>query len=138
MSKRIIKIGLIVAGSWLTYKFIQAQDFKKYLGIPYKWGGSSIKGFDCSGFTQYFYKNEYNKQIPRVSIDQYEASRRVNIPIPGDLIFFADPECSVSHVGIYLGNNYFVHAGSSTGIFKANLDSNNKYWRKKLIGFGRF
>lgn len=86
------------------------EETKKYLGIPYLWGGTTINGFDCSGLVQYVYKN-LGITLPRVSQQQYLVGTpisRENL-IPGDLVFFSD-NGDVHHVGIYAGNGMMIHA----------------------------
>lgn len=86
---------------------------KKYLGVPYVWGGVSPKGFDCSGFTHYvLLKNDII--IPRTSAQQYKTGTWIpkNKLKPGDLVFFETYKKGASHVGFYLGNNKFIHASS--------------------------
>ncbi len=81
---------------------------KKYIGVPYVWGGSSPSGFDCSGFTSYVYREALGKEIGRTSYNQIGNGKKVTFADAkvGDvLVFFG-----VSHVGIYLGNGEFIHA----------------------------
>ena len=84
---------------------------KKFLGIPYLWGGTNSLGFDCSGFVQMLYE-QAGIQLPKNSREQanFSASQYVEKKdlIPGDLLFFGEKE--VNHVGLYLGNNEFIHA----------------------------
>ncbi|HHX72200.1 MAG TPA: SH3 domain-containing protein, partial [Clostridiales bacterium] len=85
---------------------------KTMIGIPYVYGGASPEtGFDCSGLTQYVY-NALGYELPRIS--QYNAGRAVakNELLPGDLVFFG-PNGTINHVGIYIGNNQFIHAPNS-------------------------
>ena len=90
---------------------------KQYLGVPYVWGGSSPSGFDCSGFTQYVMRT-CGYTINRTATRQLEngtAVSRSNLK-PGDLVFFErtyNVDAPVSHVGIYIGNNQFIHSGNS-------------------------
>ena len=91
---------------------------KEHLGKPYKWGGNGPSSFDCSGFTRYVY-NQVGIQIPRISRDQGKAGQAVKRSdmIPGDLIFFdttGSMNYVISHVGIYMGDNQFIHASSSS------------------------
>ncbi|MDU6984979.1 MAG: C40 family peptidase, partial [Terrisporobacter othiniensis] len=91
---------------------------KTLLGKPYVWGAQGPSSFDCSGFTYYVFKNSVNVTIPRVSKDQSKYGTSVsksNLKV-GDLIFFdtnGSNDGNVSHVGIYMGNNEFIHASSS-------------------------
>jgi len=112
---------------------------KSMLGRPYRFGGISPKtGFDCSGLVYYSHKR-LGKSLPRTSSLQYQASRpvsRKNLK-RGDLLFFRVYRRKISHVGIYLGNNRFVHAPSSgKQVSIAELDS--PYWRKRFVRGGRF
>ena len=86
---------------------------KTMIGTPYKWGGSTPGGFDCSGLVQYSY-NKAGLSVPRTSRDQYSASRHISLrqARTGDLVFFRF-DGRISHVGIYLGDGRFVHAPSS-------------------------
>lgn len=81
---------------------------KKYIGVPYVWGGTTPAGFDCSGFVQYVYK-ECGLSIPRVTYTQQAACTPVALSNlqPGDLVFWG---ASAYHVGIYLGNGQYIHA----------------------------
>ncbi|GAA0698711.1 C40 family peptidase [Paraclostridium ghonii] len=91
---------------------------KQQLGKPYVWGAEGPSSFDCSGFTQYSFKNGAGVNLPRVSRDQSKfgtAVSKSNLQ-KGDLVFFdTDKSGSVNHVGIYIGNNEFIHASSGGG-----------------------
>ncbi|MEQ2528567.1 LysM peptidoglycan-binding domain-containing protein [Bacillaceae bacterium CLA-AA-H227] len=110
---------------------------KKLLGIPYLWAGSSVKGFDCSGFIYYVY-NQAGTNISRLSTDGYfSRSYYVDIPQTGDLVFFENTyKQGISHMGIYLGNNQFIHASSSKGVTISNLSE--AYYKDRFDGFKRF
>lgn len=85
------------------------------LGIPYVYGGESLSGFDCSGFTQYVFAKA-GISIPRTASAQQAAVARVSNPMPGDLVFFGYPAW---HVGIYVGNGMMIdaaHAGTVTDV----------------------
>ena len=105
-------------------------------GVPYVFGGTSPYGFDCSGFTQYaFSAAGYN--LPRMADSQYYAFRKVssgNLQ-PGDLVFFSTYASGASHVGIYVGNGQFIHAGTSTGVTVSALWEG--YWGARYIGAAR-
>ena len=106
--------------SGLSAKRTAVLDYAaKFLGVPYVYGGSTPSGFDCSGFTSYVYKNTVGS-IPRVAQAQYDATTRVSRDdlLPGDLVFFGSSTSSISHVGIYVGSNQFIHAPSTGDVVK--------------------
>ncbi len=121
-------------------KYTVVKTAKKMLGIKYRYGGSSPKqGFDCSGLVQYSYKAAGIK-IPRTTRQQYKAVRPISRRYlkAGDLVFYkTSVSRAVSHVGIYLGNNQFIHAPSSGKRVKIS-SMLEKYWRKRFTGAGRF
>lgn len=108
-----------------------------YLGVPYVYGGTSPSGFDCSGFTHYtFLKNGIT--IPRTAATQYTIGTAVsksNLK-PGDLVFFTTTSTAVSHVGIYVGNNKFIHASSGSGKIIIS-DLSNTYYASHYVGAKR-
>jgi cell wall-associated NlpC family hydrolase len=92
---------------------------KRLEGVPYVYGGTSLKGFDCSGLTQYVYKH-YGRGIPRTANEQFKAFRAVSRAgaRPGDLIFFhvsSNPGSYVYHVGVYEGGDDMVAASTGAG-----------------------
>ncbi len=111
---------------------------KKYLGAPYRYGGSSVKtGIDCSAYTQLVYK-EAGVSIPRTTGTQMNTGKAVaksNLQT-GDLVFFNTSGKGVSHVGIYIGSNSFIHASTSRGVTITSL-SDPYYWGSKYIGARR-
>lgn len=104
---------------------------KKHLGAPYVWGGTSPSGFDCSGFLHYVF-GKVGVSIPRTVETIYDATTPVSTPQPGDLVFHATSNSGPSHAGIYIGDNKFIHAGSSTGV--TITDMNNPYWKARYLG----
>ena len=111
---------------------------KEQVGKPYVWGANGPDSFDCSGLVRYVYKNALGKDIPRVSEDQSkvgQAVSRENLQ-PGDLVFFDTMDKGkVSHVGMYIGNNEFIHAANSKkGVIKSTLTG---YYDKKFINARR-
>lgn len=96
-----------------------------WLGTPYKYGGTSKKGADCSGFVMTIFKNSLDIDIPRVSRDQGTFCRTIKKDelIPGDLVFFAS-KGTIDHVGLYVGENKMVHASSSQGVVICDLSMN--------------
>lgn len=109
---------------------------KAQQGKPYVWGGSTTSGFDCSGFIYYAYNQAGMSMSRTSSVGYYNRSYEVNSPKVGDLVFFAGTyQPGISHLGIYLGNNQFIHAGSK-GVEISSLD--NSYWKKHFDSFKRF
>lgn len=104
---------------------------KKYLGVPYVWGGSTPSGFDCTGFLNFVY-GKVGISIPRTVETIWSATTIVSTPQPGDLVFFTTYKEGPSHAGIYIGDNKFLHAGSSTGV--TITDMNNPYWKARYLG----
>ncbi|MCH1627781.1 C40 family peptidase [Ferdinandcohnia quinoae] len=111
---------------------------KKYLEVPYKFGGTTPSGFDCSGFALYVF-NQVGISLPRTSESQYQAGTTVsrsNLQL-GDMVFFEDTyKSGISHSGIYIGNNQFISATSSRGIAIDSLSSS--YWGPKFVAGKRF
>ena len=97
------------------------------VGSPYRWGGTTPSGFDCSGFTQYVFARNGIK-LPRTAEQQRRATTRVSNPQPGDLVFINSP---ATHVGIYAGNGQFYDAGRS-----GKSTSKRKIWSSK-VSYGR-
>jgi cell wall-associated NlpC family hydrolase len=105
------------------------------VGTPYVWGGTSPAGFDCSGFVWYAY-NRIGVAIPRTADVQFAAGQPVDgDPLPGDLVFFQTYDYGASHVGLYIGNGWFVNA-IGADVHLANFDSD--YFRGRYLGARRF
>ncbi|MEY2194038.1 LysM peptidoglycan-binding domain-containing protein [Neobacillus sp. BF23-41] len=109
---------------------------KKLIGIPYVWGGSTPAGFDCSGFVYYAAK-QAGMDIGRYSASGfYDRTYYVNTPKAGDIVFFENTyKKGISHLGIYLGNNQFIHANDS-GVMISNMQS--PYYQAHFESFKRF
>nr|WP_246026098.1 peptidoglycan-binding protein [Peribacillus cavernae] len=108
---------------------------KKYMNVPYKWGGSTPSGFDCSGFLVYVFKQSANISLPRTVSEIYKKGVRVSSPKVGDLVFFETYKPGASHAGIYVGNNQFIHTSSSQGVTISSLS--NSYWSPRYLGAKR-
>ena len=110
---------------------------KNYLNVPYVWGGTTPKGFDCSGFTQYVYK-QLGYSIKRTAAQQLTCGTEVTGSLqPGDLVFFTNTyatTAAASHVGIYMGDNLFIHAAKG-GVKITSL--NHEYYAPRYIGARR-
>jgi hypothetical protein len=110
---------------------------QSYLGRPYGAGRNLTDPIDCSLFTQEVFSRFDRTELPRMSADQFRtgdpvASRRLQY---GDLVFFRTDGSRVSHVGIYIGDNEFIHASTSRGVIISNM--NEKYWAKRYAGARR-
>ncbi len=108
-----------------------------WYGVRYRTGGNGKNGIDCSGFTVAVYAAAYGINLPRVSREQYRISRKISTTElkEGDLLFFNTRGSGVSHVGVYLGNNKFIHATVSKGVMVNGLFE--PYYLQRFIGAGR-
>jgi cell wall-associated NlpC family hydrolase len=108
---------------------------RRFIGVPYVYGGSSpVKGFDCSGFVQYVF-SLHGVKLPRTADAQARSGKRVETPAPGDLVCFSENNGYVSHVGIYIGNNSFIHANRGQGVTITSLSDN--WYRTRYAGARR-
>lgn len=108
----------------------------KYKGVPYKFGGITAKGFDCSGYVQYVFKN-CRASLPRAADEQvlqgvFVTQKQLR---PGDLVFFTTYAAGASHVGIYAGKEQFWSATSSKGVTLCSLQ--DSYWKSRYYGARR-
>jgi len=113
-------------------------DVVSYLGTPYRYGGTTRKGIDCSGFTSKVYASAVDKQLPRSARDQFS----VGAPVKkdelefGDLVFFKTTKRKrPSHVGIYIEDDIFAHASVNKGVTLSSLEST--YYKKRFVGARR-
>jgi len=108
----------------------------KWYGTKYRMGGTTKKGIDCSAFVQAVFNSVYGIDLPRTAREQYQNSSRISRTQlkEGDLLFY-NTRGGISHVGIYLQNNKFVHAASSEGVMISDIF--DPYWMKRFMGVGR-
>lgn len=111
------------------------DEAKQWIGTPYQYGGESKNGADCSGFVMSVYQNA-GIDLPRTSQQQFNYVQLINNfeREAGDLVFFKKNN-KIFHVGIYLGDNYMIHASSSKGVIIQSIDDN--YFDDKFAGSGR-
>jgi len=118
----------------------QLQSYiKSWLGVPYKFGGMSKRGIDCSGFTSTVYKDVYVFNLPRTALDQYKSGRKVRTVqlTEGDLVFFRGVRgAGIDHVGVYLEGGKFVHASTSIGVTISDLSED--YYKTRFVGACRY
>lgn len=109
----------------------------KWWGTKYCMGGNTDNCIDCSAFTQVVLRDVYQVNLPRTSQEQYNLAEKIELEDlrEGDLVFFNTSGKDISHVGVYLLNNKFVHAATSGGVMISDL--NEKYWQPKFRGAGR-
>jgi cell wall-associated NlpC family hydrolase len=108
------------------------SNIKQYLGIRYRFGGDSPSGFDCSGFVRFMFNKELDVNLPRSSSEMSTVGTRVDRTelLPGDLVFFKNGKNRINHVGIFIGNDTFVHSSLSKGITRDTL--NESYYSKRF------
>jgi hypothetical protein len=135
--------GSYVVDEQTDYDYYSSNNLDSFvatwLGTPYKYGGMSKKGIDCSGLAYLYMLHVYKKKIPRTSRQQYYKGRKINRfrLMKGDLIFFKGMVSrGIDHVGIYLGDNQFVHASRKEGVIISDLSE--KYYNKRYVGACRY
>lgn len=104
--------------------------------VRYRYGGTTKRGVDCSSYTGQLLSDVYGFTVPRTAREQYRVTQRIGRDelAEGDLVFF-NTRGGVSHVGVYLGNGYFTHSSSHSGVTISSLDE--VYYSKRYIGGGR-
>ena len=116
-------------------KLLKSVD--SWLGVPYKYGGCSKHGTDCSCLIQNIYKDVYGIDLPRRVVDIGDRARKINKKKAksGDLFFFEISKNKVSHIGLHISQGYFIHASSSNGVMINHIDEN--YYRNAFSFAGR-
>jgi hypothetical protein len=135
---------IMVSASWDYRKDYKIPTEKlqsiitSYLGTPYRYGGTSRKGLDCSGFVKTVFTQLNKARLPRSSEALYKKGVAVTLAEArfGDFVFFKNkPGGRVDHVGIYIGQNRFAHASTKIGVAYGSLD--NEYYKKHFVGVRR-
>src|SRR5204862_2190921 len=113
------------------------QNIAEWLGTPYKYSGTTKKGIDCSSLICQIYHDSYDKKMAGCAGDLYKNSKQIKRSElqEGDLVFFKINHKHVSHVGIYIGENRFVHASLSNGVVISRLD--DPYYNRYFYSAGR-
>jgi len=126
--------GIIARSSAIATNLTRSA--MRFIGTPYAFGGTSSGGFDCSGYVQHVFAM-MGVHLPRTADAQYDAAHRVAAGDmhAGDLVFFHTYAPGVSHVGIYLGNDRFIHSSSSHGVSVSSL--HDTYWAPRYLGAKR-
>lgn len=129
---QIMGVAVNATTNTKLYQFVY-----EWLGTPYRLGGNSKNGIDCSKFSLAVYQNVFNTTIGYNSRNQYANVTPVKKDQlqAGDLVFFKIRSKSITHVGVYLGDNRFAHASSSRGVMISSLDE--AYWRRYYFNGGR-
>lgn len=129
---QVMGVAISATSNTKMYQFIY-----DWLGTPYRLGGTSEKGIDCSAFAYKLYDKTFNTIIGNNSRNIFSMVNPVNKEDlkEGDLVFFKIHSSSISHVGVYIGDHKFAHASSSKGVMISNLEE--PYWQKYYYKGGR-
>lgn len=139
MSLRKVVVSLLsavllfaAAGSVSAAQTDLRKAVNEVVGTPYKWGGTTVAGFDCSGFILHIF-NQFNVKLPRTSKSQALAGMKVAREDlrPGDLVFFNTDGRGISHAGIYIGGGEFAHSSSSRGVQISKISET--YYDKRYV-----
>lgn len=145
MFRKILKVGLLSCSLLLLNTTVAGAaspnevktQAHTYIGVPYLYGGTTTRGFDCSGFVQQVFQ-DLQIDIPRDTTSQYQIGTSVSksdLEV-GDLVFFNTTGKGVSHVGIYIGADQFISSASSKGVSVTSIND-PYYWGDKYIGAKR-
>lgn len=106
------------------------DQYASWKGVRYRLGGDSRRGIDCSAFVQRTFRDQFGMELPRSTYEQQETGEQIqrNKLRPGDLVLFRAGSTG-RHVGIYIGNNQFVHASTRAGVMISSMDED--YWNKR-------
>jgi cell wall-associated NlpC family hydrolase len=143
-ARDVADAGTIVANSGSTRKRASraVATGRRYVGVPYVWGGSTPSGFDCSGFVQYVYR-KHGVPLPRTSRQMAHAGQKVRASVAnlreGDLMLFRGRNGVINHVALYAGRNRILHSSSSAGGvgFDDLSSKRGKYFRTNLVAVRR-
>ena len=137
LARASIRLGIEIGMEDNHYLYVESS---QWIGVPYRGGGTSKRGVDCSGLSSSIYKKVYRKNLERNSDDQRKKDcRKVKKSKlkEGDLVFFHNgrKKKRATHVGIYLKDRKFIHASTSHGVIISTLDE--EYWKKHWLSGGR-
>lgn len=124
---QLINTEIELVNNFRLFEFIE-----EWWSVAYRFGGTTKRGIDCSAFSGLLLSSVFGVAVPRTAREQYKASKKILLADAqeGDLLFF-NTRGGVSHVGVYLANNYFVHASSSNGVTISNLT--DPYYSKRFL-----
>ena len=137
LAKASVRLGIDIEMKDNHALYVESSN---WLGVPYRSGGTTKRGVDCSGLTSNIYKKVYRKDLERNSDDQRKKDcRKVKKGKlrEGDLVFFHNgrKKKKATHVGIYLKDRKFIHASTSQGVIVSTLEED--YWKKHWLSGGR-